>query len=393
MDGIADHRLAGDHDLVADLQVADNADVAAEQAIAADLGAAGDAGATGDGRMRTDLHVVRDLHQVVQAYVFVQHGVFQRATVDAGVGADFAIVADAHAAELRHLDPLAGVHRQAKAVGAEHGTGMHAHALAQPDPGDQGDPGDQLTAGIQAAVLADHAAGADDAVLADHAARTDRDERTDVRAGRNLGTGVDHRAGVDARRTGRRDVEQRGDLGEGGVRVLGDERGAGSGLGVFGTQHHQRGLAVGQLGAVARVGKEGQLARTGMGEGGHAMDGGGGVAMDLQAELLGELLGGVGGSIHGGSLTCDAIAVMRGGAGLGACRVRWEAAGGPGQDTQKPLHGARWRLARVRCPAHTARPGLGVLPNPPEACLGPMAPTVLVSPLRHHQMISRERGK
>jgi hypothetical protein len=34
--------------------------------------------------------------------------------------------------------------------------------------------------------------------------------------------------------------------------------------------------------------------------------------------------------------------------------------------------GARWRLARVRCPAHTARPGLGVLPNPPEACLGPM---------------------
>ncbi|GAB2313937.1 hypothetical protein SGMN_12520 [Stenotrophomonas geniculata] len=50
-----------------------------------------------------------------------------------------------------------------------------------------------------------------------------------------------------------------------------------------------------------------------MGEGSHAMDGGGGVAMDLQAELLGELLGGVGGSIHGGSLTCDAIAVMRGG--------------------------------------------------------------------------------
>ncbi len=34
--------------------------------------------------------------------------------------------------------------------------------------------------------------------------------------------------------------------------------------------------------------------------------------------------------------------------------------------------GAWSRLARVRCPAHTARPGLGVLPNPPEACLGPM---------------------
>ncbi len=36
-------------------------------------------------------------------------------------------------------------------------------------------------------------------------------------------------------------------------------------------------------------------------------------------------------------------------------------------------------LARVRCPAHTARPGLGVLPNPPEACLGPMRLTPLHS--------------
>ncbi len=34
-------------------------------------------------------------------------------------------------------------------------------------------------------------------------------------------------------------------------------------------------------------------------------------------------------------------------------------------------------LARVRCPAHTARPGVGVLPNPPEACLGPMRRTPL----------------
>ncbi|MBA0302009.1 hypothetical protein D7Y36_03875 [Stenotrophomonas maltophilia] len=40
-------------------------------------------------------------------------------------------------------------------------------------------------------------------------------------------------------------------------------------------------------------------------------------------------------------------------------------------------HVARSPLARVRCPAHTARPGLGVLPNPPEACLGPMALTPL----------------
>ncbi len=54
-------------------------------------------------------------------------------------------------------------------------------------------------------------------------------------------------------------IEQGGDLGECSVRVLGHERGAGGGLDVVGAQDHQRGVAVGQLGAVARVGKEGQL--------------------------------------------------------------------------------------------------------------------------------------
>ncbi len=49
-------------------------------------------------------------------------------------------------------------------------------------------------------------------------------------------------------------------------------------------------------------------------------------------------------------------------------------AGGSG-DAVNPSLAAWPRLARVRCPAHTARPGLGVLPNPPEACLGPMPRT------------------
>ncbi len=44
-------------------------------------------------------------------------------------------------------------------------------------------------------------------------------------------------------------------------------------------------------------------------------------------------------------------------------------------DAVNPSVEAWPRLARVRCPARTARPGLGVLPNPPEACLGPMPRT------------------
>ena len=45
---------------------------------------------------------------------------------------------------------------------------------------------------------------------------------------------------------------------------------------------------------------------------------------------------------------------------------RWAGRYGQAGHAVNPSMGARWRLARVRRPAHTARPGLGVLPNPPE---------------------------
>lgn len=207
MDGIAHHRLAGDDHLVADLQMANHANVAAQQAIAADLCAAGDTGAAGDRTVRADAAVVRNLHQVVHAHVFFQHGVFQRAAVDAGVGPNFAIVADHHAAQLRHLDPVASVHRQAKAVGAEHRAGMHAHALAQANTGHQGNAGNQFASVIDHAVFADDAAGADHATIAHAAARANAHKRADMRSWRHGGGRVDHCGGMDAGRTHRRDIE------------------------------------------------------------------------------------------------------------------------------------------------------------------------------------------
>ena len=64
-------------------------------------------------------------------------------------------------------------------------------------------------------------------------------------------------------------------------------------------------------------------------------------------------------------------------------------------DAVNPSLGAWPRLACVRCPAHTARPGLGILPNPPEACLGPM-PRTLPPPdpprLRQFSAICRSTG-
>src|SRR5690606_33728042 len=94
---------------------------AADQAVAADGGAAGDGDATGHGGVGTGPDVVGDLDLVVQPHVLLEHGVLDGAAVDGGVGADLAVVADPHAALLRHLGPAPGVHGQAESIGAKHG--------------------------------------------------------------------------------------------------------------------------------------------------------------------------------------------------------------------------------------------------------------------------------
>ena len=48
-----------------------------------------------------------------------------------GVRADLHVVADAHAADLRHLDPASAIGREAEAVGTDHRTRMHNAALAR----------------------------------------------------------------------------------------------------------------------------------------------------------------------------------------------------------------------------------------------------------------------
>jgi hypothetical protein len=72
---------------------------------AADAGAAGHADAARHRGVRADVHVVADLDQVVELDAVVDHGVVERAAVDAGVGADLDVVADAHRAELLDLLP------------------------------------------------------------------------------------------------------------------------------------------------------------------------------------------------------------------------------------------------------------------------------------------------
>ena len=125
------------------------------------------------------MRVVADLDLVVEADVFFQHRVLDRAAVDRGVRADFAIVADHHAAELRHLEPASALHRQAEAIGPEYRTRVDQHALAQPDAPDQRDIGAEFAPFAHDAILADGAARTDGGTGGHAGARTDADERAD----------------------------------------------------------------------------------------------------------------------------------------------------------------------------------------------------------------------
>jgi hypothetical protein len=73
-------------------------------------------------------------------------------------GAYLNVVADAHAAELRHLDPACRRHRIAESVGPDHGTGVNNPSQTELDVANQRNVGDQPTVFGNAAVWTDDGA-------------------------------------------------------------------------------------------------------------------------------------------------------------------------------------------------------------------------------------------
>ena len=101
---IASH-IAARRDLraSADLDVADDADLAAKGHEIAEFGAARNTGLGHDDAMPSNHHVVPDLHEIINFRAFPDHRVAQGAPVDRRIGADFDVVLDDHAADLRAL--------------------------------------------------------------------------------------------------------------------------------------------------------------------------------------------------------------------------------------------------------------------------------------------------
>src|SRR5215470_5426055 len=155
---VTHRRFGRDHHIVSDSEVAGDADHAADHAAFADAGAAGDAGAGRDRRVRTDAHVVRDHDEIVELHALLDHRVLDGAAIDGGVGADLDVRADAHRAHLRHLEPGALLRGEAKAVRADHYTGLqHAartdlHTVTERDARDEPHIGREARLGVELTV-------------------------------------------------------------------------------------------------------------------------------------------------------------------------------------------------------------------------------------------------
>src|SRR6202042_3968026 len=102
----------------------------ANHAAPADHRAAGDAGAGGDGGMSADDHVVAYLDLIVQFDAILDNRIIDGAPINGGVGPDLHVIADSHAAHLRHLYPAAGVVRKTEPIRTDHCTGVQDTALS-----------------------------------------------------------------------------------------------------------------------------------------------------------------------------------------------------------------------------------------------------------------------
>ncbi|MNE31350.1 hypothetical protein D3C80_1249140 [compost metagenome] len=249
-----------------------HAHAARDHAVAADPGAAGNAHAAGHGGVVADLHVVRDHDLVVQLHAVADQGIGQGTAVDGGVGTHLDVVAQGHAADLRDLLPDALLVGEAEAFAADYRAGLDHHPLADLHVVIEGHAGRQPATFTDDAAGADHAvgtqghAGADLRVRLDHYVGADAGTRVDLGVGRDHGGRVDARLGLGLA------IEQVGKFGVGQVRIGHHQRVAGVALGIGRGQQHGGGAGVGEELAVLRVGQKGELAGTGLLQGGQTAD-------------------------------------------------------------------------------------------------------------------------
>src|SRR4051812_4726090 len=117
--------------------------------------------------MAANAYIVADLHQVVDLGALADHGIANGSAIDHGTRADFDVVLDDDAADLRHLKMPFPAHHETKPILANAASRVDDHAIAEQ-------------------CIADGCAGANRAIASDPDFRPDHRRRSDHRAGSDL---------------------------------------------------------------------------------------------------------------------------------------------------------------------------------------------------------------
>src|ERR1035437_8791952 len=113
------------------------------------------------GGVTANMHVMADLDQVVELDPIFNHGVLERAPVDAGIGANLDIIANAHRTQLFNLFPSPRARRKTETVSPDDDARMHDAAFAQRAVLAHRHPRLKFGPGPNACATFDHAKGTD----------------------------------------------------------------------------------------------------------------------------------------------------------------------------------------------------------------------------------------
>ena len=161
-------------------EMAQNSGATANRAVGPNGGTACHTHTTSHRSILADSDVVPNLNQVVELDTILNDGVTQGTAVNAGVGADLHIVANAHGAELFDLFPGFTVRGKAKSVGANHHPWVKNAALTHHAAFADGDMGLENGASTNTRTTLDHAQGTNE-----YGCRIDCSERINHCAGMN----------------------------------------------------------------------------------------------------------------------------------------------------------------------------------------------------------------
>lgn len=175
---------------VAELEVADDAGLACDRDAVSNFCTARYASLADNDAKLANTHVVTDLNQVVDHRTRADNGIGTRTSVNCAIGADFHIVFNDHAAQLRHFDGAARRTGETEAVLADADTGEDRNTLTDKAMAER-NVGANIGVGADDAsrpndgVCADVASRANNGLLADHGIGADMDPIADFRISRD----------------------------------------------------------------------------------------------------------------------------------------------------------------------------------------------------------------